>query len=198
MFSRKQKVYLCFKRVFDIIVSLIAIIFCLIFFWPIITIINLFVTKWHPFFAPERLGKNNKVFKMYKFRTMKYGSQIKPPYELSKEELFLMETWFGKFLRKTSLDETPQYINVLIGQMSLIGPRPCAAENETILLNARNAQNPNPSILKPGLTGLAQVNMKRKHDVHTKAKLDSEYVKNISFILDFKIFIKTFLVIIHN
>lgn len=197
-FSKRQKLYLVIKRCFDITFSLVAIIFCSFTIWIPIVIINIFATKGHPFFTPERLGKNNQVFKMFKFRTMKYGSLIKPPYELSKEEFAAMETRFGKFLRSTSLDETLQYLNVLSGKMSLIGPRPCAAKDEDILLNARNAQNPNPSIIRPGLTGLAQVNMKRKHDANTKAKFDSEYVKNLGFVLDLKIFFKTFMVVFHK
>ncbi len=198
IFNKRQKIYLVIKRFLDIIVSLTAIIFCSVAIWIPIIIINIFVTKGHPFFTPERLGENNQVFKMFKFRTMRYGSLIKPPYELSREEIAAMETWFGNFLRNTSLDETLQYLNVLSGKMSLIGPRPCAAKHEEILLDARNAQNPNPSIVRPGLTGLAQVNMKRKHDVDTKAKYDSEYVKNLSFVLDVKIFFKTFLVVFHR
>ena len=197
-FTSKQKVYLVFKRFFDIVISFIAILFCLIFIWPLITIINLLVTRGHPFFLPLRLGKNNKPFKMFKFRTMKVGAPIKPPYEMSKEEIEKLETGFGKFLRKTSLDETLQFLNVLSGKMSLIGPRPCAAQDEKILLDARNAQSPNPANVRPGLTGLAQTNMKRAHDVNTKALLDSQYVKKISFFLDCKIFFKTFLVIVHK
>lgn len=196
--KKTQKIYLFFKRFADIAISVIAIVLCSLLLWPFITLINLFVTKGHPFFAPLRLGKNNKPFKMFKFRTMKVGSPIKPPYEMSKEEIEQLETRFGKFLRKTSLDETLQYLNVLSGKMSLIGPRPCAAQDEDILLNARNAQTPNPACVRPGLTGLAQTSMKRTHDVNTKALLDSQYVKQISFLLDCKIFFKTFLVIIHK
>ena len=185
--------YLPFKRLLDILVSIPMIILCAIFLWPWIIIINLFASKGHPFFAPIRLGKDKKPFKMFKFRSMRIDAPIIPPYEMSDEQRESYETGFGKFLRKTSLDETLQFINVLIGDMSLVGPRPGAAENEDILTNARDSYNPSPYLIRPGITGYSQVYMKRQHDAMSKAWFDSQYVQIMSFKLDFKIFVKTFL-----
>ncbi len=116
-------------------------------------------------------------------------------YLMSKEERESYETGFGKFLRKTSLDETLQFINVFIGQMSVVGPRPGAVEGEEILTNARDSYTPTAFEVRPGITGFSQVYMKRQHDVMSKAWFDSEYVKKMSFILDLKIIVHTFLLI---
>ena len=99
-----------------------------------------------------------------------------------------METGFGKFLRKTSLDETLQLLNILKGDMAFIGPRPGAAINEEELVVEREKYNPSAYYVKPGLSGLAQVVMHREHNPEFKAKYDHEYVKKISFFLDFKLF----------
>ena len=168
---------------------------CLSLLWWWVTIINFIVTKGHPFFAPERLGKNKKVFRMFKFRSMKKDAPIIPPYEMSKEDMNKYETGFGKFLRKTSIDETLQFINVLIGNMSIVGPRPGASKDEDILVEARDSYTPSAFEVKPGITGYSQVYMKRQHDAMSKAWFDSEYVKKMSFILDIKIVLKTLFVI---
>lgn len=193
--NKKRKAFLLFKRVFDIFFSLFAILLCFSFLWWWITIINLFASKGHPFFAPERLGKNKKVFKMFKFRSMKIDAPIIPPYEMSEEDRNKYETKFGKFLRITSLDETLQFINVFIGQMSIVGPRPGAKEHEDMLIKARESYTPNAYEVKPGITGYSQVYMKRQHDVMSKAWFDSEYIKKMSVILDIKIILHTFLFI---
>ena len=128
---------------------------------------------------------------MFKFRSMKVDAPFIPPYEMSEEQRDAYETGFGKFLRLTSIDETPQFINVLIGNMSLCGPRPGGVEYEENLVKARLDYNPNAFMVKPGLTGYSQVYMKRQHDVDSKAWFDSEYVKKMSFILDLKILAHT-------
>ena len=189
---KKKRVILFFKRLFDIFFSLIMIILCFTFLWWWITIINLFATKGHPFFNPKRLGKNKKVFRMFKFRSMKKDAPVIPPYEMTPEQLKSYETGFGRFLRKTSLDETPQFFNVLFGQMSFVGPRPGAAENEEILIKARESYTPSAFDVKPGITGYSQVYMKRQHDAMSKAWFDSEYVKKMSPLLDLKIMAHTF------
>jgi len=188
---KKSRGYLVIKRLLDIAMSLFLILFCVAFLWWWIFIINVFSTKGHPFFTAKRLGKSKKIFNMFKFRTMKYGAPIIPPYELTDEQRFSIETSFGRFLRKTSLDETLQFLNVLFGQMSLVGPRPGATINEDILTEARDSVLPSPYDVLPGITGLSQVNLKRGHNVKEKAQLDSEYVKKISFLLDLKIMVKT-------
>lgn len=190
-FSRQQRVYLVFKRLMDIVLSLVLIVLCFVFLWWWVTIINLFASKGHPFFGPKRYGKNQKVFTMFKFRSMKVDAPFIPPYEMSEEQRDAYETGFGKFLRLTSIDETPQFINVLIGNMSLCGPRPGGVEYEENLVKARLDYDPNAFMVKPGLTGYSQVYMKRQHDVDSKAWFDSEYVKKMSFILDLKILAHT-------
>ena len=193
--AKKRTGFLFVKRTFDIVASFLAIILCFVFLWWWVTIINLFATKGHPFFAPRRIGKNKKVFSMFKFRSMKYDAPIIPPYEMSEEQRNAYETGFGKFLRLTSIDETPQFINVLIGQMSIVGPRPGASEHEEMLVAARDAHSPSAFEVRPGITGFSQVYMKRQHDVDSKAWFDSEYVKNMSVILDLKIIAHTILLI---
>ena len=192
-FSKKQQRYLLFKRISDIFLSIFGILFCLIFIWWWVFIINLFVSKGHPIFMPKRIGKDKKIFKMLKFRSMSIDSPIVPPYELSQEDREKMETWFGKFLRKTSIDESLQLINVLIGDMSLIGPRPGAAENEEILIKARDSYTPSPYLIRPGMSGYAQVYMKRQHDVMSKAWFDSDYIKRMSLRVDLHILFRTFI-----
>ena len=194
-FTKKQKQYLVVKRIFDIVISFFGIIFCSIFLWPWVLIINLFVCKGKPLFFPLRLGKNKKPFRMFKFRSMKNDAPIIPPYEMSKDEFESYETGFGRFLRKSSIDESLQFINVLIGQMSIVGPRPGAKEGEDILIKARESYSPSAYEIKPGITGYSQVYMKRQHDAMSKAWFDSEYVKKMSFILDLKIIIHTVLLV---
>ena len=191
--SKKRKAFLFFKRGFDIFFSLFCILLCLAFLWWWITIINLFATKGHPFFAPERIGKHKKIFKMFKFRSMKKDAPVIPPYKMTEEQRNQYETKFGRFLRKTSLDETLQFINVFIGQMSIVGPRPGAKEHEDMLIEARESYTPNAYEVRPGITGYSQVYMKRQHDVTSKAWFDSEYIKKMSTIVDIKIIIHTFL-----
>jgi len=123
---------------------------------------------------------------------MKKDAPVIPPYEMTAEQLKSNETLFGRFLRKTSLDETLQFFNILFGQMSFVGPRPGAAENEEMLVKARESYTPNAFDIKPGLTGYSQVYMKRQHDVLSKAWFDSEYIKKMSPLLDLKIIAHTF------
>lgn len=122
---------------------------------------------------------------------MKIDAPEVAPSDISEEDQSNMETGFGKFLRKTSLDETPQLFNILIGQMAFIGPRPGAAHNEDELIRLRESYIPNAFDVKPGLGGWAQLKVKRDHNPEQKAQLDHEYVKNISLWLDIKIFVLT-------
>ena len=194
-FTKRQRIYMPFKRFFDIVLSLLAILLCLALLWWWVTLLNLIATKGHPFFAPLRYGKDKVQFKMFKFRSMKVDAPYISPYEMSDEQRDDLETWFGKFLRITSIDETPQFINVLIGNMSFIGPRPGGVGYEENLVEARESYVPNAFLVQPGLTGYSQVYMKRQHDVLSKAWYDSEYIKKLSFILDLKIFVHTALFI---
>lgn len=192
---KKKRFFLFIKRTCDIFFSLFMIILCFALLWWWVTIINIFATKGHPFFAPHRVGKHKKIFKMFKFRSMKVNAPVIPPYEMTDELRDIYETKFGRFLRKISIDETLQFINVLFGQMSIVGPRPGAAEHEDNLIKARESYTPNAFEVRPGITGYSQVYMKRQHDVMSKAWFDSEYVQKMSFIIDLKIILHTFLFI---
>ena len=139
----------------------------------------------------QRIGQHKKVFGLIKFRSMRVDAPEIPPYEMTVEVRNSLETGFGKFLRKTSIDETLQLFNIFIGQMAFIGPRPGAAHNEEDLIVLREKYNPNAFEVKPGLGGLAQYKMNRSHTPEDKARYDHEYVKTISFALDFKIFFGT-------
>ena len=170
------------KRGFDILVSLIG----LIVFSPILLLVSILVrTKLGSpiFFTQDRVGKDNKIFKMIKFRTMtdardKFGEL------LSDEERL---TSFGKFLRSSSLDELPELINVLKGDMSLVGPRPLL-EKYLPLYSEEQIKRHN---VKPGITGWAQVNGRNSISWTEKFKLDVFYVENYSFLFDIKILFLT-------
>lgn len=187
-----QKIYLPFKRLIGILGSLVGIVFCFILLWWWVIPVNAIVTRGHPFFRQERYGKNKKVFKLIKFRSMRMDANPNlAPSDMDADKQLSMETGFGKFLRRSSIDETAQLLNIFIGQMAFIGPRPGAARNEEDLVMARKKYNPNAYAVKPGLSGLAQVKMHREHDPAFKAKYDHEYVVKLSFWLDFKLFVLT-------
>lgn len=190
----RQRIYLVFKRLIGLFGSITGIIFCLVFLWWWVFPINLIVTRGHPLFAHERYGKNKKIFRLLKFRSMKMeANRNLPPSEMTTEIQRSMETKFGRFLRKTSIDETPQLFNIFIGQMAFIGPRPGAAHNEEGLVQFREKYQPNAFDVKPGLSGLAQLKLHRKHTPEEKAYYDHLYAEQISFLLDVKIFVLTVL-----
>lgn len=178
--------YLIIKRVLDIILSFISlIILCPVFL--VIAVLIKVDSKGPIFFQQKRIGKDKTEFYILKFRTMKMDTpKDMPTHMLQKPDEFITMT--GKYLRKTSLDELPQIINILKGEMSIIGPRP-ALWNQYDLIAARDQVGAND--LYPGLTGWAQVNGRDELSVDIKANFDGEYVKRISFIFDCKILIKT-------
>lgn len=184
-----QKIYLPFKRFIGIIGSIIGIIFCFSLIWWWLIPVNAIVTKGNPFFIQERYGKHKKVFKMIKFRSMKNDANPNlAPSDMDEQTQASMDTKFGKFLRKTSIDESPQLLNILFGQMAFIGPRPGSAHNEEFLRECREKYTPSAYDVKPGISGYAQIKMKRKHDPEFKAKWDSEYVKRMSLWFDIALF----------
>ena len=133
-------------------------------------------------FRTQRVGKGNKLFTMYKFRTMRIDTPQVATHLLKEPDQFL--TPIGKLLRRTSLDELPQLINVLNGEMSLVGPRP-ALFNQDDLVALRTARG--VDALAPGITGWAQVNGRDELPIPEKVKLDEWYLKNRSLWLDLKI-----------
>ena len=174
------------KRILDIILSFIGLII-LLPFMIIFSIIIKLESKGPVLFKQKRVGKDKKEFTIYKFRTMRVDTpKDVPTHKLENAEFYI--TKFGGFMRKTSIDELPQIINILKGDMSIIGPRP-ALWNQEDLIKERDKYKANS--IRPGLTGLAQVNGRDELPITIKAKFDGEYTEKISFILDLKIFFKT-------
>lgn len=187
--KKSQKAYLPFKRLIGIIGSIVGIVFCFALLWWWVIPVNAIVTKGHPFFLQERYGKHQKVFKMIKFRSMKLDADPNlAPSDMNEENQKSMYTGFGKFLRKSSIDETPQLLNIFVGHMAFIGPRPGSAHNEEYLRECREKYNPNAYDVKPGISGYAQIKMKREHDPEFKAEWDHKYVLRMSFFFDVGIF----------
>lgn len=188
------KLYLPLKRLIGILGSIIGIIVCFALLWWWILIINIIATKGHPIFVQKRLGKHKKVFRMLKFRSMKVNANqnVGAP-DMDEVKHKQMDTWFGPFLRKTSIDETLQLFNILTGSMAFVGPRPGMAVNDEYLTKCREKYTPSAYEVKPGITGYAQIKMKRTHNPAFKAKWDSEYVKRMSLHFDAALFIYTIL-----
>ena len=169
------------KRIFDLLVALGLILIFAPLFLLVVLVVGL--TSVGPvLFRTQRVGKGNKLFTMYKFRTMRIDTPQVATHLLKEPDQFL--TPIGKILRRTSLDELPQLINVLTGKMSLVGPRP-ALFNQDDLITMRTDRGVHE--LTPGVTGWAQVNGRDELPIPEKVKLDEWYLKNRSFWLDLKI-----------
>jgi len=170
------------KRIFDFVVALIGITFLLPIF--LIVMIGLFISNnGKPFFFQQRPGRNGKIFKIIKFKTMNDKKDSNGNLLSDAERL----TAIGSFVRKTSLDEIPQLINVLKGDMSLIGPRPLLVQ----YLPLYNEHQARRHDVRPGITGWAQVNGRNAISWNQKFDYDVWYVENISLMLDVKIFFLT-------
>ena len=181
-----KKTYIIIKNIIDFILSLIALIILLPFFCIFAIIIKL-ESRGPIFFKQKRIGKDKKEFYIYKFRTMRTDTPKDMPTHLLKDaESYITKS--GKIFRKTSIDELPQILNILKGQMSIIGPRP-ALWNQYDLIKERDKYNANS--IRPGLTGWAQVNGRDELEIPIKAKFDGEYVEKMSLLFDTKIFLKT-------
>lgn len=176
-----------FKRPVDILCSLLALI---VFSWLYIIIAVLIMIKLgRPvLFTQERPGKNEKIFKLYKFRTM--TNERDADGNLLPDEIRL--TKFGKFLRSTSLDELPELINIIKGDMSIVGPRPLLIG----YLPFYSKEEKRRHDVRPGLTGWAQVNGRNFIDWDHRLEKDIEYVNNVSIVLDIKIIITTIMLVL--
>lgn len=175
------------KRFFDFILSLIA----LIILSPVFLIISIAIkidSKGPVFFLQERLGKNGKVFKIIKFRTMIVGAEKQGLRISGKNDNRI--TKLGNILRNTSLDEIPQLLNIVKGEMSLIGPRPPVTYFPYKYDEYSNLQKKRFEV-KPGITGLAQVKVRNNATWDKRIEIDVQYVNNISFYNDLKIFFLT-------
>ncbi len=187
--------YKFFKRLFDLFFSVLF----LIIFSPIFLIVSVIIkldSKGPVFFVQERVGINGKVYKMYKFRSMCQGAeQMEGGVFCEKGDQRV--TKIGKFIRATAIDELPQLINIIKGDMSLIGPRPVLtyypkkweeySEEEKIRFNVR-----------PGITGLAAVNGRKTNTVEKRFEYDNYYVTHLSFFMDLKILFLTVKVVFTN
>lgn len=184
----KEMLYtLYFKRFFDVLLSLIA----LIVLSPVILILIILMRLKlgsPTLFTQNRPGKDEKIFKLYKFRTMTIKTDSDGNL-LPDDKRF---TKFGKFIRSTSLDELPSLINIIKGDMSLVGPRPLLME----YLPLYNSDQRKRHLVRPGLTGQAQVNGRNVTTWEHRFVNDVYYVNNLSFVLDIKIIIKTFVKVI--
>ena len=185
--NKASALYLISKRTMDIVSSLVGLILLSPLFLLVAILIKL-DSKGPIIFKQIRIGKNSKPFYIYKFRSMKIDAP-----NLSTEEFINASdftTKVGKFIRKTSIDELPQLVNILKGDMSIVGPRP-VIEREVRLLEIRKECNVD-SIL-PGITGLAQINGRDNIDDYEKVKYDFEYLSKRNLVLDIKIIINTVL-----
>lgn len=175
------------KRIFDFVLSLMALI-VLSPLLVILIILGAVFMRGNPFFTQARPGKNEKIFKLIKFRTMdnrkdKDGKLLPDDVRLNK---------YGRILRSTSLDELPELINILIGDMSIVGPRPLLVK----YLPRYNEEQRHRHDVRPGLTGYAQAHGRNAVTWEEKFKMDVWYIRNISFITDVKVIIDTVKVVL--
>lgn len=178
------------KRVVDFLVALISLIILIIPMVIVAVLIKL-DSKGPVFFKQERYGLNSKPFMMYKFRSMEAGAPIKANHDFDDIQSHI--TKFGMFIRKTSIDELPQLWNVLKGDMSVIGPRALASTDQLVLdLRKQNGADQ----VRPGITGLAQVNGRNNITDSEKASYDSLYVKSLNSVIDLQIITSTFVSVI--
>ncbi|WP_290701880.1 sugar transferase [Lacinutrix sp.] len=188
--NSKNKFYLAYGRVFDIVLSVFGIL-CSLLVLPFIIIGNAIGNRGPLLYSQERVGKNGKSFKIFKFRSMVTNAEAGGAVWAKKNDARV--TTFGRFLRTTRLDELPQLINIIKGDMSIIGPRP----ERPMFVNELAQVIPfyhTRHIVKPGLTGWAQVKARYGSSINdslVKLEYDLYYIKHRSFLLDFNIFIKT-------
>ena len=174
------------KRIMDIILIVVTLILTV----PLVLIISMLIFLFDGkgiFHVSKRVGRKNKIFKMYKFRTMKINSPQIATHLMKNPSNYT--TYLGSILRKLSLDELPQLYNVLIGEMTIVGPRP-ALFNQKDLIKLRTLKG--VSNLVPGITGWAQINGRDNLSIKKKVELDFYYKKNRSMLLDFSIIFITF------
>jgi O-antigen biosynthesis protein WbqP len=171
------------KRTFDVLASALFLLFC----WPILLIVIIAIRLQSPgpaIFVQVRVGKDERPFACYKLRTMYSGTANLPTHEVKASSV----TALGERLRRFKIDEVPQFWNVLIGDMSLVGPRPCMP-SQLDLVEARRQSG--VFQVRPGITGLAQVNSIDMSDASRLAKIDAQYVRTQSLIGDLRLIIAT-------
>ena len=181
----------CIKRIIDLFLSIIGIVVLS----PLLLAMAIAIkidSSGPVLFKQKRIGINKTHFNIYKFRTMRIDTpRDTPTHLLTDPDQYI--TKMGLFLRKLSLDELPQIINILFGQMAIIGPRP-ALWNQYDLIAERDKYGAND--IRPGLTGWAQINGRDELPIEVKAKYDGEYVRRMSFLFDLKCFVGTITVVL--
>jgi O-antigen biosynthesis protein WbqP len=180
------------KRLFDLCLALLALVFLLLPILVVALMVRLTSTGPVLYFS-DRVGRYNRIFKMPKFRTMQVNTPAVATHLLSNPAQFL--TPIGSFLRKSSLDELPQLLSIIRGDMSFVGPRP-ALFNQDDLVALRTHYGVDK--LVPGLTGWAQINGRDELPIPEKVKLDVDYMNNQSFLFDLKIILLTFLKVLRR
>lgn len=185
--------YIIIKRFVDFMLAVIG----LLLLSPIFSLLVIAIkidSKGPIFFKQKRVGKDKKHFQILKFRTMKIETpKDTPTHLLDNPEQYI--TSVGKFLRKTSLDELPQTLNIIVGEMSIIGPRP-ALWNQFDLIKERDKYQANDIL--PGLTGWAQINGRDELPISIKARLDGQYVENMGPLLDIRCFFGTIISVLNK
>lgn len=171
-----------FKRIIDCVLSLLALL-VLSPVLLVLTIVGAIAMQGNPFFTQQRPGKNEKIFRLIKFRTMSNAKDKEGKLLADDQRL----NGYGKFLRKTSLDELPELLNILVGDMSIVGPRPLLVE----YLPRYNEEQKHRHDVRPGLTGYAQVHGRNAISWEERFKMDVAYVRNITFIGDVRILFQT-------
>ncbi len=159
----------------------------MVFLWPVLLAVSVLIAifdKGPVLFKQARVGKNGQLFTFYKFRSMPANTGDLTSAEIQNVSL----SWIGKFIRRTNLDELPQFYNVLIGDMSMIGPRPCIEKQENLI--KLREENGSLACL-PGLTGLAQVNSYDDMPEEEKAEYDGKYCRDLSLLNDLRIVLGT-------
>ena len=182
-----------FKRVIDLIISITGIILL----WPLFLIIGILIkceSEGPIFFNQERIGKNGKVFKIHKFRSMYVNAEKLGVYSNNRDKRV---TKIGRILRMTSLDEIPQLLNMFVGDMSLIGPRPPLTYHPWTFDEYTEEQK-HMFDVRPGLTGWAQIHGRKDVEWNKRIELNVWYANNVSFLLDLKIFFITIIKVISN
>lgn len=199
-----KKGYLVVKRLIDLVGSIVGVVLTIPFIFVVGIAIKLESKSLRAkvFFVQERVGKDGKTFKMIKFRSMQEDAEEQLKNLLHKNEIkgamFKMKndprvTKVGKFIRKTSIDELPQFFNVLIGDMSLVGPRP-PLMREVVQYSEKDKAR---LLVKPGITGLWQATVRNDSDFDVMVRLDVQYIREISLMMDMKILFKTISVVFH-
>ncbi len=195
----RRNTYLWLKRSFDVVFSSLFIVSVFIWLFPIISLLIIFDSKGPVFFVQRRIGKKGRSFLCLKFRSMIINDEAD---EKQADQNDYRITKIGRFLRRTNLDEIPQFINVLVGDMSIIGPRPHMFSDWTrfsFVIPEYRFRN----LMRPGITGLAQVQGHHGptpdyRSISSRYYWDAEYIRNACFLLDVKIFFRTSFKFIKN